>query len=140
MAAAQTKGREEDKHTGMQETTKKRKERKKTVRAALARWQGRVSAVSHTRISAVSHTRPNHSCPVSLQRPVCRGQKYRTHAGQRRHNTTASPRLRRGAGRCCCRGIRCTAAMQFYPFLAPRLCELQHSIGKFHGKNRGGKN
>ena len=33
-------------------------------RAALARWQGRVSAVSHTR--------PNHS-PVSLQRPVCWG-------------------------------------------------------------------
>ena len=31
-------------------------------RAVLARWQGRVSAVSHTR--------PNHS-PVSLQRPVC---------------------------------------------------------------------
>ena len=36
-------------------------------RAALARWQGRVSAVSHTR--------PNHS-PVSLQRPVCRGSSY----------------------------------------------------------------
>ena len=35
-------------------------------RAALARWQGRVSAVSHTR--------PNHS-PVSLQRPVCRGPR-----------------------------------------------------------------
>ena len=33
-------------------------------RAALARWQGRVSAVSHTR--------PNHSS-VSLQRPVCWG-------------------------------------------------------------------
>ena len=33
-------------------------------RAALARWQSRVSAVSHTR--------PNHS-PVSLQRPVCWG-------------------------------------------------------------------
>ena len=30
--------------------------------AALARWQGRVSAVSHTR--------PNH-IPVSLQRPAC---------------------------------------------------------------------
>ena len=36
------------------------------VRTALARWQGRVSAVSHTR--------PNHS-PVSLRRPVCRGPR-----------------------------------------------------------------
>ena len=36
-------------------------------RAALARWQGRVSAVFHTR--------PNHS-PVSLQRPVCWGSSY----------------------------------------------------------------
>ena len=34
------------------------------LRAALAMWQGCVSAVSHTR--------PNHS-PVSLQRPVCWG-------------------------------------------------------------------
>ena len=33
-------------------------------RAALARWQGRVSAVSQTR--------PSHS-PISLQRPVCWG-------------------------------------------------------------------
>ena len=51
------------------------------VRAALARWQGRVWETATQSqpcltalflVSAVSHTRPNHS-PVSLQRPVCRG-------------------------------------------------------------------
>ena len=34
--------------------------------------------------------------------PDVHTQKEHTHARQRRHNTTASPRLRRGAGRCCC--------------------------------------
>ena len=37
-------------------------------------------------------------------------QKEHTHAWQRRHNTTASPRLRRGAGRCCCRAAATAAA------------------------------
>ena len=37
-------------------------------------------------------------------------QKERTHARQRRHNTTASPKLRRGAGRCCCRAAATAAA------------------------------
>ena len=33
-----------------------------------------------------------------------------THTRQRRQNTTASPRLRRGAGRCCCRAAAAAAA------------------------------
>ena len=37
-------------------------------------------------------------------------QKEHTHARQRRHNTTASPRLRKGAGRCCCRAAATAAA------------------------------
>ena len=41
-------------------------------------------------------------------------QKYthteRAHARQWRHNTKASPRLRRGAGRCCCRAATAAAA------------------------------
>ena len=33
-----------------------------------------------------------------------------THTRQRRQNTTASPRLRRGTGRCCCRAAAAAAA------------------------------
>ena len=42
--------------------------------------------------------------------PDIHTQKEHTHARQRRHNTTAGPRLRRGAGRCCCRAAATAAA------------------------------
>ena len=50
-------------------------------------------ALSRGRNRATRATRDNQDAQT---------QKEHTHARQRRHNTTASPRLRRGAGRCCC--------------------------------------
>ena len=58
---------------------------------ALAR--GRNRAIRATRDNQDAHT-----------------QKEHTHARQRRHNTAASPKLRRGAGRCCCRAAATSAA------------------------------
>ena len=58
-------------------------------------------ALSRDRYRATRATRDNQDAHT---------QKEHTHARQRRHSTTASPRLRRGAGRCCCRGAATAAA------------------------------
>ena len=51
-------------------------------------------ALSRGRNRATRVTRDNQDAHTQIEH---------THARQRRNKTTASPRLRRGAGRCCCR-------------------------------------
>ena len=45
----------------------------------------------------------NRATRVTRDNQDAHTQKEHTHARQRRNKTTASPRLRREAGRCCCR-------------------------------------
>ena len=56
----------------------------------------------------------------------------RAHARQRRHNTTASPRLRRGAGRCCCRAAATAAAAAAAVLLLCCCCATAASRSAMH--------
>ena len=79
---------------------------------------GRTSLQVHSRSSSpydwstCSELYPEAETAQPGQRGTTRMHTHRqsTHARQRRHNTTASPRLRKGAGRCCCRAAAAAAA------------------------------
>ena len=90
-------------------------------------------ALSRGRNRATRATRDNQDAQI---------QKEHTHARQRRHNTTASPRLRREAGRCCCCSVAAVLLLLHDPRCIAEHNPSQQTVSRFvlFGTHAGASN